>query len=131
MFKKCTWEMFAKLVKGMSPVALTYHRYIVFTAVLNFFQRQAPCRQATLFAGLPKATPATTINKVCASGMKAIMLAAQNLQTGQQEVMVAGGMESLSNVPYYLPRGETTYGGIQLLVSFYYPLFDVMGRLQF
>ena len=51
--------------------------------------------------------------------MKSIMLAAQNLQTGQQDVMVAGGMESLSNVPFYLPRGETTYGGIQLIVRYY------------
>ena len=48
--------------------------------------------------------------------MKAIMLATQNLQTGQQSVMVAGGMESLSNVPFYLPRGETPYGGTQLIV---------------
>ena len=77
---------------------------------------QAPARQATILAGLSNTTPATTVNKVCASGMKAIMLAAQNLQTGQQDVMVAGGMESLSNVPYYLPRGETPYGGIKLLV---------------
>jgi acetyl-CoA acetyltransferase len=48
--------------------------------------------------------------------MKAIMFAAQNLQTGQQNVMVAGGMESLSNVPFFLPRGETPYGGIKLIV---------------
>ncbi|XP_059350905.1 acetyl-CoA acetyltransferase, mitochondrial-like isoform X2 [Daphnia carinata] len=81
---------------------------------------QAPCRQATLFAGLSKTTPTTTINKVCASGMKAIMLATQNLQTGQQNVMVAGGMESLSNVPFFLPRGEVPYGGVKLIdgVSF-------------
>lgn len=77
---------------------------------------QAPCRQATLFAGLSKLTPTTTINKVCASGMKSIMLAAQNLLTGQQDVMVAGGMESLSNVPYYLARGDMAYGGMKLLV---------------
>ncbi|XP_065568646.1 acetyl-CoA acetyltransferase, mitochondrial-like isoform X2 [Artemia franciscana] len=76
---------------------------------------QAPCRQATLNAGLPKETPTTTINKVCASGMKAIMLAAQNIQTGAQDVMVAGGMESMSNVPYYLSRGETPYGGVKLI----------------
>lgn len=81
-----------------------------------FFCSQAPATQATIFSGLSNKTPATTINKVCASGMKAIMLAAQNLQTGQQDVMVAGGMESLSNVPFYLPRGETPYGGIKLIV---------------
>ena len=78
---------------------------------------QAPCRQATLFAGLPVKTPTTAVNKVCASGMKSIMLAAQNLQTGQQEVMVAGGMESLSNVPFYLTRGDVPYGGTKLIVS--------------
>lgn len=85
--------------------------------MLYTYYSQAPARQATLFAGLSKTTPATTINKVCASGMKAIMLAAQNIQTGQQSVMVAGGMESLSNVPFFLPRGETPYGGIKLIVS--------------
>jgi acetyl-CoA C-acetyltransferase len=66
---------------------------------------QAPARQATLFAGCPTSTEATTINKVCASGLKAVMLAAQNLQTGQRDIMVAGGMESMSNVPFYFPRG--------------------------
>lgn len=76
---------------------------------------QAPARQSTLFAGLPKATICTTINKVCASGMKSIILASQNLQTGHQEVVLAGGMESMSNVPYYLRRGQTPYGGVNLI----------------
>ncbi|GBP43485.1 Acetyl-CoA acetyltransferase B, mitochondrial [Eumeta japonica] len=76
---------------------------------------QAPARQATIFAGLPKNTICTTINKVCASGMKSIMLAAQGLQTGTQDVILAGGMESMSNVPFYLKRGETSYGGMQLV----------------
>ncbi|KAL3217367.1 hypothetical protein MRX96_032484 [Rhipicephalus microplus] len=75
---------------------------------------QAPARQAALGAGLPLSTPCTTINKVCASGMKAIILAAQSLMCGSQSVMVAGGMESMSNIPYYLARGETPYGGIHL-----------------
>ncbi|XP_076657933.1 acetyl-CoA acetyltransferase 1 isoform X2 [Halictus rubicundus] len=75
---------------------------------------QAPARQATLFAGLPKSTVCTTINKVCASGMKSIMLASQSLQCGHQEIVVAGGMESMSNVPFYLARGETRYGGMKL-----------------
>ncbi|KAF9947592.1 erg10, acetyl-CoA C-acetyltransferase [Mortierella alpina] len=65
---------------------------------------QSPARQATLGAGCPLTTEATTINKVCASGMKAVMLAAQGLQTGARDVMVAGGMESMSNVPFYSPR---------------------------
>lgn len=76
---------------------------------------QAPARQAVIFAGLPKSTICTTVNKVCASGMKSIMLAAQGLQTGAQDVMLAGGMESMSNVPFYLKRGDTTYGGLQLV----------------
>ncbi|KAI8898180.1 Thiolase, N-terminal domain-containing protein [Globomyces pollinis-pini] len=70
---------------------------------------QAPARQATLFAGCPESTEATTINKVCASGLKAVMLATQNLQTGSRDVMVAGGMESMSNVPFYFPR-NAAYG---------------------
>ncbi|XP_049872498.1 acetyl-CoA acetyltransferase, mitochondrial isoform X2 [Pectinophora gossypiella] len=76
---------------------------------------QAPARQAVIFAGLPKSTICTTVNKVCASGMKSVMLAAQGLQTGAQDVILAGGMESMSNVPFYLKRGETTYGGMQLV----------------
>ncbi|XP_050584132.1 acetyl-CoA acetyltransferase, mitochondrial isoform X1 [Bombus affinis] len=75
---------------------------------------QAPARQATLFAGLPKSTICTTVNKVCASGMKSIMLASQSLQCGHQEIVLAGGMESMSNVPFYLPRGEIKYGGTKL-----------------
>ncbi|KAM3964970.1 acetyl-CoA acetyltransferase 1 isoform 2-T2 [Aphomia sociella] len=76
---------------------------------------QAPARQAVIFAGLPKSTICTTVNKVCASGMKSVMLAAQGLQTGAQDVILAGGMESMSNVPFYLKRGDTTYGGMQLV----------------
>lgn len=75
---------------------------------------QAPARQAAIFAGLPKETMCTTVNKVCASGMKSIMMASQSLMCGHQDVMIAGGMESMSNVPYYLPRGDTPYGNLQL-----------------
>ncbi|XP_076750892.1 acetyl-CoA acetyltransferase 1 isoform X2 [Xylocopa sonorina] len=82
--------------------------------VCQAFVGQAPARQATLFAGLPKSTICTTINKVCASGLKSIMLASQSLQCGHQEIVLAGGMESMSNVPFYLPRGEIKYGGIKL-----------------
>jgi acetyl-CoA C-acetyltransferase len=60
---------------------------------------QAPARQVVLGAGCPYSTEATTINKVCASGMKAISLAAQNIMLGQRDIMVAGGMESMSNAP--------------------------------
>lgn len=65
---------------------------------------QAPARQAALGAGIPIQTPCTTINKVCSSGMKAIMLAAQQIQLGLIDIAVAGGMESMSNIPYYLPN---------------------------
>ncbi|KAM5182362.1 acetyl-CoA acetyltransferase, mitochondrial [Mantella aurantiaca] len=82
--------------------------------VLQAGQGQAPSRQATLGAGLQISTPTTTVNKVCASGMKSVMLAAQSLMCGHQEVMVAGGMESMSNVPYCMSRGATPYGGVKL-----------------
>lgn len=62
---------------------------------------QAPARQATLYAGLPQETPATTVNKVCASGMKAIMQATQAIMAGDADVIVAGGMESMSMIPHY------------------------------
>ena len=70
---------------------------------------QAPAKQAALKAGLPASVPCTTINKVCASGTKAIMLAAQAIQLGQADVIVAGGMESMSNVPYYVPKARFGY----------------------
>ncbi|KAF6101841.1 acetyl-CoA acetyltransferase 1 [Phyllostomus discolor] len=82
--------------------------------VLQGGEGQAPTRQAVLGAGLPVSTPCTTVNKVCASGMKAIMMASQNLMCGHQDVMVAGGMESMSNVPYVMNRGATPYGGVKL-----------------
>lgn len=74
---------------------------------------QAPTRQAALGANCADTTPCTTVNKVCASGMKAVMMAAQSLMLGHRNVMVAGGMESMSNVPYYMQRGVTPYGGIK------------------
>ncbi|MDX1685167.1 MAG: beta-ketoacyl synthase N-terminal-like domain-containing protein, partial [Saprospiraceae bacterium] len=64
---------------------------------------QAPARQAALGAGIPDNTPCTTVNKVCSSGMKSIMFAAQQIQLGLIDIAVAGGMESMSNIPYYLP----------------------------
>lgn len=70
---------------------------------------QAPARQAALKAGLPMTTPCTTVNKVCASGMKAIMWAAQTIQLGQQDVVIAGGMENMSRIPYYIPQARFGY----------------------
>lgn len=63
---------------------------------------QAPARQAALFAGIPNTVPCTTVNKVCSSGMKAIMLAAQTISLGDADVVVAGGMENMSMIPHYL-----------------------------
>src|SRR5579862_3060056 len=63
---------------------------------------QAPARQAMIHAGLPAAIPALTINKVCGSGLKAVMLAAQSIKAGDAECVVAGGMESMSSAPHYL-----------------------------
>src|SRR6185503_10876438 len=65
---------------------------------------QAPARQAAIRAGLPPKVGALTINKVCGSGLKSVMLAAQGIATGDVDVVVAGGMESMSNCPYLLPR---------------------------
>ncbi len=70
---------------------------------------QAPARQAAIKAGIPNTVGAMTVNKVCGSGLKAVMLAAQSIKAGDQDVVVAGGMESMSNAPYYLPKARTGY----------------------
>lgn len=70
---------------------------------------QAPARQAALFAGLPDKVGAVTINKVCASGLKAVTLAADSIRTGDQDLVVAGGMENMSAAPYLLPRARWGY----------------------
>ncbi|MBL8608076.1 MAG: thiolase family protein [Myxococcales bacterium] len=70
---------------------------------------QAPARQAMIHAGIPVSVPATTVGKVCGSGLQAILLAAKNIAVGDADVVVAGGMESMSNVPYYLDKARTGY----------------------
>lgn len=70
---------------------------------------QAPARQASKFAGIPDHVPATTINKVCASGMKAIALGMQSIQLGYADIVVAGGMENMSLAPHYLPNSRAGY----------------------
>ena len=70
---------------------------------------QAPARQAAIFAGLDQNTPCTTINKVCASGMKSIMIAAQSIKSGERDIVVAGGMENMSNIPFYLEKARKGY----------------------
>ncbi len=68
---------------------------------------QAPARQSAMFAGLSKAVPCTTINKVCSSGMKSIMIAAQTIKAGDNDIVVAGGMENMSSVPHYFAKGRS------------------------
>ncbi len=70
---------------------------------------QAPAQQASIYAGIPVNVPCTTVNKVCASGMKAIMLGAQSILLGENDIVVAGGMESMSNIPYYLDKARSGY----------------------
>jgi len=90
---------------------------LIFGNVLGAGQGQAPARQAALGAGLDKSTPATTVNKMCGSGMKAAMMAADELSSGQATIVVAGGMESMTNAPHLLPkaRGGYRYGHQQVL----------------
>ena len=76
---------------------------VIMGNVVQAAQGQNPARQATIYAGMPKETPAFTINKVCASGMKAVALAAQAIAAGDAQVIVAGGMESMSKIPYAMP----------------------------
>ena len=76
---------------------------------------QAPAKQAAIFAGIPNTVPCTTINKVCASGMKAIMLSAQAIKTGDAEIIIAGGMENMSCIPHYMEgRKATKLGNIKI-----------------
>ena len=80
---------------------------VLMGCVLPAGQGQAPARQAALKAGLPNSTPCTTLNKVCGSSLKAVMMAASAIRAGDADVIVAGGMESMSNSPYLLPRART------------------------
>lgn len=84
--------------------------------VVQAGEGQAPARQAAIFAGLPVTVSATTLNKVCGSGLKAVMLAAQAIRAGDGQLFVAGGMESMSRAPYLVPgrNGEMRYGHLQL-----------------
>ena len=83
---------------------------------------QAPARQAAIKGGLPATVPAVTVNKVCGSGLKAVMMAAQSIRAGDAEVVVAGGMESMSNAPYYLfgYRNGVKFGNQEVLDGLIY-----------
>jgi len=90
---------------------------VILGNVLQANVGQAPAQQVSIAAGINTNTPCTTINKVCASGMKAIMLGAQSILLGDNNVVVVGGMESMSNAPHYLPSGRTgiRYGNGEIL----------------
>jgi acetyl-CoA C-acetyltransferase len=82
---------------------------VIMGCVLSAGLGQAPARQAALAAGLPTATPATTVNKMCGSGMRAVMLAADQILAGSARMIVAGGLESMTNAPYLLPKARAGY----------------------
>ncbi len=82
---------------------------VIMGCVLPAGMGQAPARQAAIYAGIPDSVPALTINKVCGSGLKSVMLAEQAIKCGDAEIVVAGGFESMSNVPYYLDKARTGY----------------------
>jgi len=82
---------------------------VIMGNVLQANNGQAPARQAALAAGLTQDVPCTTVNKVCASGMKAIMMAAQTIKAGDNDIVVAGGMENMSAVPYYMDKARNGY----------------------
>ena len=89
---------------------------VLMGCVLQANLGQAPAKQAALFAGIPNTVPCTTVNKVCASGMKAIMQAAQAIACGDAEIIVAGGMENMSQVPHYLEaRTGKKMGNVDLI----------------
>jgi acetyl-CoA C-acetyltransferase len=91
---------------GIDPKAVNE---VILGNVLSAGEGQAPARQAALFAGLPSSVETMTINKVCGSGLKSVMLATQAVLLGDAEIVVAGGMESMSNTPYYLDKARTGY----------------------
>jgi acetyl-CoA C-acetyltransferase len=90
---------------------------VIMGSVIQANLGQAPARQASKFAGLPNEVICTTVNKVCASGMKAIAIAAQNIMLGDADIVVAGGMESMSNVPFYTEnmRWGNKYGNVSMI----------------
>jgi acetyl-CoA C-acetyltransferase len=91
---------------GLLPVDI---QEVIMGCVLPAGQGQAPARQASLGAGLPLSTGCTTVNKMCGSGMKAAMLANDLLRAGTNDIMVSGGMESMTNAPYLLPKARAGY----------------------
>src|SRR5712671_3319769 len=91
---------------GISPDSIDE---VIMGNVVSAGVGQAPARQAAIHSGLPVDIPAFTVNKVCGSGLKAVMLAAQAIRAGDEQAFVAGGMESMSNAPYLLTKARTGY----------------------
>src|SRR5512139_2604823 len=113
---------------GIEPGAVDE---VVMGNVLQAGVGQAPARQAALFAGLPEKTPCWTLNKVCGSGLKAVISGAQAIALGDAEVVVAGGMESMSNAPYYdrAARTGVRMGNVELIDGLIHDgLWDVYGQ---
>ena len=113
-------ELGAIALKGAiekAGVAASEVQQVIMGNVISANLGQAPARQAAKKAGLPDTVECTTVNKVCASGSKAIMMAAQTIMLGQADVILAGGMESMSNVPYYLDKNRfgAKYGHGQVI----------------
>ena len=98
--KHCVWD------DSLIPIQVDE---VIMGNVLQGGQGQNPARQASIYCGIPKETPVMTINKVCASGMKAVALGAQIIKCGDADIVVAGGMESMSNAPYTLPKARWGY----------------------
>jgi acetyl-CoA C-acetyltransferase len=94
---------------GIDPSSSSGPQEVFMGNVVSAGVGQAPAQQASIYAGIPTNVPCTTVNKVCASGMKSIMLAAQTILNGDNDIVVAGGMESMSNIPYYLDKARTGY----------------------
>src|SRR6266508_3992328 len=110
---------------GVDPASVDE---VVMGNVLQAGVGQAPARQAALFAGLPEKTPCWTLNKVCGSGLKAVISGAQAIALGDADVVVAGGMESMSNVPYYA-RAGVRMGNVELVDGMIHDgLWDVYGQ---
>ena len=109
----------ALAASGLSPADVNE---VILGCVLPAGQGQAPARQAALGAGIPDSVPATTVNKMCGSGMKAVMMAADSLRSGDSDFAVAGGLESMTNAPYLLlkARGGYRMGHGELLDHMFY-----------
>jgi len=105
-------QLGTEAIKGAitkAGISAEHIQEVFFGNVVQSNLGQAPARQAALAAGIPNTVPCTTVNKVCSSGMKTIMFGAQSIMLGLSEVVMTGGMESMSNIPYYIPKARWGY----------------------